>query len=159
MLQPLIPQTLTRLYSRAFLFQPVSTFLSPSLATAIFKGDKECDFTCFNNIVVSGGKVHKDIHTELRVSCTRFYITFFQRRQQDSRWTTLYVSICLTNAFLNVLCIHHMIIVFYKPFLLSHTYYFWLEYTYPLIPGVLNSDSSIIVINNNKSNKFALLIN
>ncbi|KAF9812579.1 hypothetical protein SFRURICE_014438 [Spodoptera frugiperda] len=45
---------------------PVSAMMSPIIATAIMKSEKKCDFSSFNQLVLSGGKVHKDVHIEIR---------------------------------------------------------------------------------------------
>ncbi|KAJ8711130.1 hypothetical protein PYW07_008372 [Mythimna separata] len=47
-------------------YKPVNAFLSPPIATALIKSEKKCDFTCFERIMLSGGKIHKDILLELR---------------------------------------------------------------------------------------------
>lgn len=46
-------------------YRPINAFLSPTIATALIKNEKKCDFTCFERIMLSGGKIHKDIHLEL----------------------------------------------------------------------------------------------
>ncbi|KAF9417402.1 hypothetical protein HW555_005499 [Spodoptera exigua] len=45
---------------------PISVFMSPIIATALMKSEKKCDFSSFNQVVLSGGKVHKDVHVEIR---------------------------------------------------------------------------------------------
>ncbi|CAH0696639.1 unnamed protein product [Spodoptera exigua] len=47
-------------------YKPISVFMSPIIATALMKSEKKCDFSSFNQVVLSGGKVHKDVHVEIR---------------------------------------------------------------------------------------------
>nr|XP_049699332.1 uncharacterized protein LOC110381991 [Helicoverpa armigera] len=47
-------------------YRPVSTVIGPSLLQSILKHEKQCDLTSFNLILVAGGKVHKDLISELR---------------------------------------------------------------------------------------------
>ncbi|KAJ8712789.1 hypothetical protein PYW08_008093 [Mythimna loreyi] len=47
-------------------YRPIHAFLSPPIATAIIKSEKKCDFTCFERVMLSGGKIHKDIILEFR---------------------------------------------------------------------------------------------
>ncbi|CAD0204277.1 unnamed protein product [Chrysodeixis includens] len=56
------PSTTENIIDMINKYKPVSTFMSPFVATAIIKSKKPCDFTGFNAIVVSGGKVRKELH-------------------------------------------------------------------------------------------------
>lgn len=47
-------------------FQPVTGSISPAMIRAILKSEKECDLTCFANILVGGAKFETDINIELR---------------------------------------------------------------------------------------------
>ncbi|CAH0595175.1 unnamed protein product [Chrysodeixis includens] len=60
------PSTTENIIDMINKYKPVSTFMSPFVATAIIKSKKPCDFTGFNAIVVSGGKVRKELHLQLR---------------------------------------------------------------------------------------------
>ncbi|XP_075983972.1 luciferin 4-monooxygenase-like [Anticarsia gemmatalis] len=47
-------------------YKPKTTLVGPLLLSSIFEGEKECDFTCFDAIIVSGSNVSKELHHELR---------------------------------------------------------------------------------------------
>ncbi|KAJ8711132.1 hypothetical protein PYW07_008374 [Mythimna separata] len=47
-------------------YRPVTVMWNPPTATSVIKCEKKCDFTCFESVITSGGKVYKNIHSELR---------------------------------------------------------------------------------------------
>ncbi|XP_059051529.1 luciferin 4-monooxygenase-like [Achroia grisella] len=46
--------------------KPVTVITSASTLTYILSNDKKCDLTCFDSILITGGKVRKDLITELK---------------------------------------------------------------------------------------------
>ncbi|CAH0595169.1 unnamed protein product [Chrysodeixis includens] len=47
-------------------YKPASLFLSPIIAAGILKSKKPCDLTCFRIFIISGTKVGKELHKQLR---------------------------------------------------------------------------------------------
>uniref|UniRef100_A0A2A4JUE1 Luciferin 4-monooxygenase n=1 Tax=Heliothis virescens TaxID=7102 RepID=A0A2A4JUE1_HELVI len=65
-LQTSKPHTAEHIVDMINQYKPINAFLSPSLASALLKCEKKCDFSCFDLVMLSGGKVHLDIHLEMR---------------------------------------------------------------------------------------------
>nr|XP_049699331.1 luciferin 4-monooxygenase [Helicoverpa armigera] len=61
--QPTTPEHVVDMINK---YKPVSAFLSPYLATILLKSEKKCDFSCFDILMISGGKVHRDMHLAWR---------------------------------------------------------------------------------------------
>ncbi|KAF9812578.1 hypothetical protein SFRURICE_014437 [Spodoptera frugiperda] len=47
-------------------YRPISALFGPSMMDSLLKHEKICDFTSFNLVMVTGGKVHKELLHELR---------------------------------------------------------------------------------------------
>uniref|UniRef100_A0A2H1VH10 SFRICE_005342 n=1 Tax=Spodoptera frugiperda TaxID=7108 RepID=A0A2H1VH10_SPOFR len=47
-------------------YRPISALFGPSMLDSLLKHEKICDFTSFNLVMVTGGKVHKELLHELR---------------------------------------------------------------------------------------------
>ncbi|KAJ0173223.1 hypothetical protein K1T71_011399 [Dendrolimus kikuchii] len=47
-------------------YKPTSALMGPSLLTTILRHEKKCDFTCFDALLIAGGKVYKDILIKTR---------------------------------------------------------------------------------------------